>query len=216
LRRRQLLVSKRTALILSSKNQYARNHGKTLKLSDLKSMDASELAGMYDDVNEALGARLLHEQIESLNGVIDQIEKHCWRQAGKLPGYRNLKSLPGIGLVLSGVIMLEVGDIGRFKSPECYASYCRTVAAKKKSNGKTKGDNNRKCGNKYLGWAYIEAANLARRFDQDARRWFDRKAAKRGKIIATKALACKLAKATWHILRNGGSYDAQRLFGAST
>jgi hypothetical protein len=90
------------------------------------------------------------------------------------------------------------------------------VAAKRTSNGKSKGENNAKCGNRYLAWAFIEAANLARRYDENARRWFDRKAAKTSKIIATKALACKLSKAAWHLMRHGGSYDPARLFGATT
>lgn len=59
---------------------------------------------------------------------------------------------------------------------------------------------NQKCGNKYLAWAFVEAANFARRYDENCRRWYDRKAAKAGKIIATKALACKLAKAAWHVM----------------
>jgi len=215
LRRRQLLVSKRTSLILSLKNQHARTHGYDLKLAEIKSTRPERLAHNFEDPYEALGARIGKEQIESLTGAIKEIEKACWKEARKMPGYARLRSLPGIGPVLSGMIMLEVGDITRFKSPENYASYCRTVAAKKKSNGKNKGDNNRKCGNKYMGWAYIEAANLARRYDEDARRWFDRKAAKRGKIIATKALACKLAKATWHVLAEDTTYDPQRLFGSA-
>lgn len=215
LRRRQLLVGKRTALILSLKNQHARTHGRDLKLAELKSMEPEELSELFEDRYEALGAQIAKEQIESLDRAIKQIEKACWSHARQMPGYKNVLSLPGIGPVLSGLIMLEVGEITRFKGPENYASYCRTVAAKKKSNGKSKGDNNRKCGNKYLGWAYIEAANLARRYDEHARRWFDRKAAKRGKIIATKALACKLAKATWHVLAEDTTYDPQRLFGTA-
>lgn len=213
LRRRHLLVGKRTALILSLKNQHARSHGRELRLAEVKSMGAEELAGKFTDPYEMLGAKLCKEQIESFNGSIKQIEEACWKEAKKMPGYKNLRSLPGIGPVLSGMIILEIGDIRRFESPECYASYCRTVAAKKKSNGKSKGDNNRKCGNKYLGWAYIEAANLARRYNEDARRWYDRKAARRGKIIATKALACKLAKATWYVIREDTTYDPKRMFG---
>jgi transposase len=86
------------------------------------------------------------------------------------------------------------------------------VAAIKTSNGKKKAENNRKCGNRYLGWAFIEAANLIRRYDERAKRWHARKLAKTNNIIATKALACKLAKAVWHILREGSLYEGDRLF----
>jgi transposase len=81
------------------------------------------------------------------------------------------------------------------------------------SNGKKKGDNNQKCGNRYLAWAFVEAANFARRYDKQCRNWFERKKAKTSQVIATKALACKLAKAAWYIMANGTAYDAKRMFG---
>jgi transposase len=80
------------------------------------------------------------------------------------------------------------------------------------SNGKQKGDNNQKCGNKYLAWAFVEAANFAKRYDEQCRKWFDRKAAKTSPVIATKALACKLAKAAWYVISENSSYDPKRMF----
>ena len=110
-------------------------------------------------------------------------------------------------------ITLEVGDIQRFAGAGNFASYCRTVAAERLSNQKKKGENNAKCGNKYLAWAFVEAANFARRYDEQCRRWYDRKAAKTSKVLATKALACKLAKAAWHVMKAEVDYDPQRVFG---
>jgi transposase len=105
-----------------------------------------------------------------------------------------------------------VGDIGRFKTDGDFASYCRAVDARRLSNGKAKGENNPKCGNKYLAWAFVEGANFARRYDENFRRWHDRKAAKTSSVIATKALACKLAKAAWHIMARQTDYDPGRMF----
>ena len=110
-------------------------------------------------------------------------------------------------------ITMEVGEIGRFKSAGHFASYCRAVDARRTSNEKHKGWNNRKCGNKYLGWAFVEAANFAKRYDEQCRRWFDRKAARTNSVLATKALACKLAKAAWHVMAHDVDYDAERVFG---
>jgi transposase len=87
------------------------------------------------------------------------------------------------------------------------------VAAQRVSNSKQKGQNNSKCGNKYLAWAFVEAANFARRYDEQCRQWYDRKAGKTSKVIATKALACKLAKAAWHLMAQGVDYDPKRVFG---
>ncbi|HXT13365.1 MAG TPA: transposase [Candidatus Angelobacter sp.] len=109
-------------------------------------------------------------------------------------------------------ITMEVGEIERFKTPGDFVSYCRAVDSKRTSNQKNKGRNNRKCGNKYPAWAFVEAANFAKRYDERCRRWFDRKAARTNTVIATKALACKLAKAAWHLMAEKADYDQKRIF----
>ncbi len=84
------------------------------------------------------------------------------------------------------------------------------MAAKRTSNIKKKGENNAKCGDKYLAWAFVEAANFARRSDGQ---WYDREASKTNNVIATKALACKLAKAAWYLMAESTDYDSKRMFG---
>jgi transposase len=152
------------------------------------------------------------EHIEQLERSIERLEKAVLKSARELPSYDKLNTLPGIGRILGMTITMEVGDIKRFKTPGDFASYCRTVDSKRMSNGKKKGDNNSKCGNKYLAWAFVEAANFAKRSDDQCRKWFDRKAAKTSTVIAIKALACKLAKAAWHVMTHDTNYDPQRMF----
>jgi transposase len=134
--------------------------------------------------------------------------------ARELPFYFKLVTLPGVGKILGMTITMEVGDIKRFAQPGNFASYCRTVEAKRTSNEKKKGANNSKCGNKYLAWAFVEAANFAKRYDERCRKWYDRKAAKTSNVIATKALACKLAKAAWYLMSEETNYDPARMFGS--
>jgi transposase len=124
-----------------------------------------------------------------------------------------LTTVPGIGNILAMTIMLEVGDIDRFPHDSNYSSYCRCVKSERYSNGKKKGENNRKNGNKYLAWAYTEAANFARRYCPSARRFYQRKMAATNNIVATKALSNKLAKATWHMMKQKVAYDPVKLFG---
>jgi transposase len=107
---------------------------------------------------------------------------------------------------------METGDIKRFQTDGHFASYCRMVDARRLSNGKQKADNNAKCGNEYLSWAFVEAANFARRYDPACRRWHDRKAAKTSKVLATKALGCKLAKAAWHMMARQTHYNEEQMF----
>ena len=80
------------------------------------------------------------------------------------------------------------------------------------SKDKKKGENNGKCGNKYLAWAFVEAANFAKRYDDSCRQFHDRKKAQVNGIVATKALACKLAKAAWHMMSQNTKYEAGRMF----
>ncbi len=213
LRRRMTLVHQRTALMLSFKSLYTRTTGQEMTLSQLKELEIKEAQELYDHpANQIIAGRQI-KHIEQLTESINKIERVVMASARELPAYGKLTTLPGIGIILGMTITREVGSIERFAEAGHFASYCRTVQAQRTSNSKKKGENNSKCGNKYLAWAFIEAANFARRYDPQCRKWYDRKAAKTSKVIATKALACKLAKAAWFLMSEGSDYDAQRMFG---
>jgi transposase len=212
LRRRTNLVHQRTALLLSFKSLYARTTGQKLDLGEAKAMAPKEAPKLYEHPANQLIAQVQAEHIQSLGKSIGRLEKAVLACARKIPLYERLLTLPGVGRILGMTITMETGEIGRFKTDGHWASYCRLVDAKRLSNGKQKGENNAKCGNKYLAWAFVEASNFARRRDERCRRWYDRKAAKTSKIIATKALACKLAKAAWHIMARQCDYDPTRMF----
>ena len=212
LRRRLSLVHQRTALLLSFKSLYSRTTGQALSLSRLKSLEVAEAKTLYEHPANQLIATVQKEHIEQLDRSIERIEKAVLKSARELPSYGRLTTLPGVGVILAMTITMETGEISRFPTPGDFASYCRTVDSTRLSNGKKKGDNNQKCGNKYLAWAFVEAANFAKRYDEFCRKWFDRKAAKAGTVVATKALACKLAKAAWHVATHGVDYDARRMF----
>jgi len=212
LRRRTNLVHQRTALMLSFKSLYARTTSQAMPLQQLKSMEPKAAKELYEHPANQLIAQLQLEHIEALNRSISRIEKAVLGCARELPLYEKLLTIPGIGRILAMTITMEVGDIARFKTDGDFASYCRAVDSRRLSNGKQKGQNNPKCGNKYLAWALVEAANFAQRYDENCRRWYDRKKAKTSTVVATKALACKLAKAAWHIMANKTDYDANRMF----
>jgi transposase len=108
--------------------------------------------------------------------------------------------------------MLEVGDIGRFREVGNYASYCRCVRSTRISNGRIKGEGNRKNGNKYLAWAYVEAAHFAIRDYPEANRYYHRKVAGTNKVVAIKAVSHKLARASYYIMRDQVEYDPSKLF----
>ncbi len=150
--------------------------------------------------------------MQQLTLQIRQIEKTVNQQVKLRPEYKGLLSVDGIGKILALTIMLETGDINRFDSVGNYASYCRCVDSRKTSNGKKKGVGNTKNGNKYLAWAFVEAANFCRRHNDKARKFHQRKVARTNNIVATKALAHKLARACYFILRDQVQFDESKLF----
>jgi transposase len=152
--------------------------------------------------------------IEFLNQEIVALEKAVMADLPDREDYKRLMSVPGIGHVLARTILLETGPISRFREAGNYASYCRAVKAEHTTNEKRKGECNGKSGNKYLAWAYVEAANYAVRYSPELRAWFQRKQKHSGKrVIALKAMANKLAKACFFMLRDGKDFDVKRLVG---
>jgi transposase len=118
-----------------------------------------------------------------------------------------------VGEVLAATIWLETGDLKRFRKVSQYASYCRCVSSQKTSNQKKKGVGNRKNGNQYLAWAWQEAAAGAIRWQRKARSFYQRKKASKGAWVAHKALAHKLCRAGYFMLRDQVEYCSARLFG---
>lgn len=212
-RRRMLLVSKRTSLLLSLRSLHMRMHGSPLPLASTKSISPSDVAALFEHEADQLVASVEKSHIDELNRSLRKMEKLALEAAGEVAHHGKVMSIPGIGRILSTTMVLEAGNIHRFSSAEDFASYCRMVPGRKESNNKKKGESNRKCGNRYLNWAFIEAANLVRQHDPNAKRWYERKLAKTNSIVATKALGCKLTKAVWYILAKGCDYDSEKLFG---
>jgi transposase len=213
LRRRLLLVHQRTSLILSFKSLHERTLGQRLPLARVKAMPPEEARALFTAPADQLLSGTEIELMGHLTEAIHKIEAHVLSVAGQWSAYQRLQELPGIGKILGLTIALETGAAKRFAGAGNFASYCRCVKSLRTSNGKKKGENNRKCGNTYLAWAFVEAAHFACRFDDQSRRFYDRKKQQTNPVIATKALACKLAKAAWHVMAEDVPYDSERVFG---
>ena len=213
LRRRLLLVRMRTSLILSFKSLNERTLGQRVPLQRVKTMSVEDARARFTQPADQLLSGHQIELMGRLQAAIADVEKHVLAVAGSWSTYQRLQTLPGIGRILGLTIALETGDVKRFAGAGNFASYCRCVQSLRQSNQKKKGENNRKCGNKYLAWAFVEAALFACRADEQCRRFYDRKKQQTNAVIATKALACKLAKAAWHVMQGDVDYDANRVFG---
>lgn len=212
LRRRVNLVQHRTALLLSLKSLHHRVTGNPLSRSQAAALTVQSAEKLFDHSTDQFVAREQIQLVGSYNQSISRIEKAVMEKTRHLPNYQPVIELPGVGRILGLTITLETGPIDRFKTAGDYASYSRCVNAGRYSNGKSKGENNSKCGNKYLAWAFVEAAQYARRYYPECRAFYDRKEAKSNAAVATKALACKLSKAAWHMMRLGSAFDMKRMF----
>jgi transposase len=211
-RKRMQMVHCCTSQVLAVENIMARQLGERMSSNQIKrlSNDAIDRMPLAADVGLAMKSNIA--VIATLQSQIDILEKRLQQRVKPRPQYGLLTSVPGIGQTLATVILLETGPIERFAEAGNFASYARCVDSVHTSNRRKKGEGNVKNGNKYLAWAFVEAANFAKRFCPEAKRFYERKRAKTNNIVATKALAHKLARACYHILKEGKPFDVTRCF----
>jgi transposase len=121
-----------------------------------------------------------------------------------------LQTVPGIGKILSLVLLYEMHDIARFPRVQDFVSYCRLVKCAKESAGKRYGTSGTKIGNAYLKWAFSEAAVLFLRNNPAGQKYLVRLEHKHGKGKALTVLAHKLARAVYHMLKRTTAFDMEK------
>jgi transposase len=154
--------------------------------------------------------RLL-EQLESVQGQIELLEgrmKKAFRASREL---ELLQTLPGVGFILAVVILLEVGEVSRFPAASRLASYAGTTPRVNASGDRVRYGRLRPDVNRYLKWAFLEAANVIginhRRFAlRHTDRLYLRIRQRKGHQKAVGAVARHLAEATYWILTKGEPY----------
>jgi transposase len=213
LRKRGHLVRLRTSLIISLQHIITRNCGIMVNVNDVKRLKENRISPLLNDNEDILMAGAVSkETIDYMTRQIKSIERTVEGKMELSLPYQQLLSIPGVGKILALTIMLETGPISRFQKVGNYVSYCRKVSSTWVSNGKAKGKGNEKNGNKYLAWAYSEASELARRFDEEAKAYFQKKAQRSNRMVAHQALAHKLARAAYYIMRDDVPFMAEKLF----
>jgi transposase len=204
LRQRSWLVRQHTSHLLHVGNILTRNRGTQARGQQIKALTVAEVRQMFADRQRALAVESSLAVMAVLEEPIVAMEGQVKSRVQQDKPFQLLETVYGIGAILAMTIWLETGDISRLAQAGDYASYCRCVDSQRLSNGKKKGENNRHNGNKYLAWAFVEAAHSAARFYPRVRRY----------VEALKALAHKLARACYYILRDEVPFEPARLFGA--
>ena len=213
LRKRSQMVRQRTTNLLSIQNLLTRNTGSSLSANRVKGLDVQQVDQLLPDGELALAVKANLSVMSRADEQVELLEQTVTQRVQLRPQFSFLKSVPGIGEILALTIMLETGDIRRFCSVGNFASYCRCVGSQKISNGKKKGQGNTKNGNKYLSWAFVEAAHFAIRYNSKIKSFYQRKKAKTKIVVAIKAVAHKLCRACYYIMRDRVAFDITRAFG---
>jgi transposase len=211
-RKRQQLVRYRTAQILSIEGMLMQQTGARINSTAVKGLTSEQVEAFGFTPDVTLAVEVNRAVSQTLEQQIDAVEQRLRERVSLHGEFKLLKTVPGIGETLATTIMLETGTIARFAQVGNFSSYCRCVDSLRESNGKKKGKGNAKNGNKYLAWAFVEAANFAVRYCPQAKSFYERKKRKTNRIVAIKALAHKLARACYHMLREHKPFDVNRCF----
>jgi transposase len=118
-----------------------------------------------------------------------------------------LRTIPGIGEILSLVLLYEIHDIQRFPRVQEFVSYCRLVKCARESAGKRYGTSGAKIGNAALKWAFSEAAVLFLRANPTGQKYLARVEKNHSKGKALTILAHKLARAVYYMLKRHTAFD---------
>ncbi len=213
LRKRSQLVRHKTMVVLSLQSLLTRLTGSRVSLPRLRQLTPDGVHALVPFPEQVQSVLSSLTVLQCLEQQIRAIE-HVVREASRVqPGYALLQTVNGIGPILACPILLEAGDMRRFPTVGHFASYCRCVGSEPGSNGTRKGAGNTKNGNKYLSWAFIEAAHVAIRYEAVIRGFYQRKHARSHPLVALKAVAHKLARACYHVLRDQVPFDLRRAFG---
>ena len=215
LRKRAHLVRQHTANVLSVQNILERNTGVRFSGTRIQALTKQERTTLLTEEPQVLAVTSSLVVLDCLRRQITMLEQSVHTRLHHTPSYEQLLTVQGIGTILAQTITLETGAISRFPTVGHYASYCRCVDSTKLSNGKRKGTGNVKNGHPYLAWASMEAAQCAMRFQPEAQRFYQRKLAKsrHNTVLARKAVAHKLARACYDLMRDLVPFEATKAFG---
>lgn len=213
LRRRMYLVNLRSSqlhsmgLLMLKKNihGYDRNRLKKVSLAQLKEM--------FPNPDHFLSVSGNIRIIKSLDLEIKEIEKQILSKTRETEAMKLIKTIPGVGDILAMSILYETGDINRFPSAQSFCSYCRLIPGTSQSDRTVRQGRNKKQGNKYLKWAFSEAAYYAIRYYPRIESFYARKVHQRGvRSIARAIVAHKLGIATYHVLKKGVKFEIDMIF----
>jgi len=169
--------------------------------------------------------RLLTPMMRDLLGILLQ----AWNQTEQAIGEINarieqlardsetcrcLQSIPGVGPLLATAIVASIGNGSEFKRARDLASWAGLVPRQLSTGGKTRLAGITKRGNGYLRRLLIQGARAVwvwkdKHPNDPLQRWLIQLAACRHTHVAVTALANKIARIVWAVLRSGKEFQVQ-------
>jgi transposase len=212
MRRRTYLVRKRADLLAHIQNSNSQHNLSAFGKKITYHVHRQGVAEQFEDpaVRKAIEVDL--ELIDHYDLLIGDLERYILRLARQHDpqDLMLLRTVHGIGKVLSLVILYEIHDIHRFPRVQDFASYARLVKCAKESAGKRRGSSGQKIGNVHLKWAFSEAAVLFLRVNPDGLKYKQRLERKHGKAKALSILAHRLGRAVYYMLLRKKAFDMKK------
>ena len=212
LRRRLFFVRDRAGLYTHIQNTITQYNLEPFEGRIDKACNRAGLVEHFEDEDVQMSVAADTALLDSYDETIAELELFLENRAKVQNGssFYLLRTVPGIGKILSMTILYEIHQISRFPSVGCFLSYGRLVTGSHESAGKVKRSGGRKIGNAYLKWAFSEAAPLYLRGNTAGKKLFQRLERKHGKGKAMTLLAIRLARAVYFMLRRREPFDEER------
>jgi transposase len=212
LRRRNHLVRRRSELLAHIQNTASQYNLPPVSLRVDNPVQREQIPAHFPDPTVRRSIELDLSLIVHYNSLLDTLEQQLalMAKAHDAFTYHLLRSIPGVGRILSLVLLYEIEDINRFPRVQEFLSYCRLIKAQKSSAGKILGHSGKKIGNVHLKWAFSEAAVLFLRFCPQARPYLERLASKHGKGKALSILAAQLGRTVYAMLKHQTPFEQEK------
>ena len=212
LRRRMHLMRKRSELLAHIQNTNSQYNLPEIGKKIAYKANREGVAERFDEqsVQKSIEMDLL--LIDHYDKLLTDVELYITRTAKEhdAQNFFLLRSAPGIGKILSLVILYEIHDIERFPTVQDFASYARLVKCSKESAGKRYGVSGAKIGNVHLKWAFSEASVLFLRGNPKGQKYVEKLKSKHGKAKALSILAHKLGRAVYYMLKRQKAFDMNK------
>jgi transposase len=213
MRRRNHFVRKRAELLAHIQNTTMQYNLEPLgTLSRPHHRRDKDIVGHFPDPVVALIVETDLQLIDHYDPIIKNLDKQILRLAKDHDptSLHLLRSIHGVGEVLSLTMLYEIHTIDRFPSRGEFCSYARLVKGQKSSAGKNYGTTGGRIGNAHLRWAFSEAAVLFLRKNKEAERYYNRLINRHGKSKALSIIAKRLGIAVYYMLKRGKSFNTKR------